>query len=80
MWRKPLEGGVGEQEGQCVLYFADRERSCVLVGVLTLLLAPSGGFLHTREKALHYCVDVQTKEQEVSISQKKWTFKSKIKG
>ena len=41
VWRKPLEGGGGEQASQDTLYFADRERSCVLVGVLTLLLAPS---------------------------------------
>ena len=27
--------------------------------------------LHTREKALHYCVELQTEEQEVRISQKK---------
>ena len=75
MWRKPLEGGGGEQECQDTLYFADRERSCVLVGVLTLLLAPSregaSTTLHTWEKALHYCVELQTEEQEVRISQKK---------
>ena len=71
MWRKPLEEGGGEQASQDALYFADRERSCVLVGVVTLLFAPSRGFLHTREKALHYCVELQTEEQEVRISQKK---------
>ena len=32
---------LGLQESQDALYFADRERGCVLVGVLTLLLAPS---------------------------------------
>ena len=63
-------GGGGEQECQDALYFADRERSCELVGALTLLLAPSRGFLHTREKASHYGGELQTEKQEVRISQK----------
>ena len=67
---KAFRGG-GEQASQDTLYFADRERSCVLVGILTLLLAPSRGFRHTRKKASHYCVELQTEEQEVRISQKK---------
>ena len=68
-----LAPSLGLQDSQDTLYVADREWSCVLVGVLTLLLAPppSRGFLHTREKALHYCVELRTEEQEVRISQKK---------
>ena len=71
-----LEGG--EQKSQDTLFVADREKSCVLVGILTLLLAPlppleAGGEHDTlhEEEALHYCVELQTEEQEVRISQKK---------
>ena len=71
MWRVVLTPSLGLQESRDALYVADRERSCVLVGDLTLLLAPSRGFFHTREKASHYCVELQTEEQEVRISQKK---------
>ena len=71
MWRKPLEGGGGEQECQDTLYFADRERSCVLVGVLTILLPLPPQEAFSREKVLHYGGELQTEEQEVRISQKK---------
>ena len=68
-----LAPSLGPQESQDALYVADRERSCVLVGVLTLLYPGEGASttLHTREKATHYCVELQTEEQEVRISQKK---------
>ena len=38
-----LAPSLGLQESQDALYVADRERSCVLVGVLTLLYSRGGG-------------------------------------
>ena len=42
-----------------------------LNGSLEMWSPYSRGCLHTREKDLHYCVELQTEEQEVRISQKK---------
>ena len=72
VWSIVLAPSLGLRESQDALYVADRERSCVLV--LLLSCSPrewSSTTLHTREKALHYCVELQTEEQEVRISQKK---------
>ena len=73
MWRKPLEGGGGKQASQDTLYFSERMELCVSGRPDSPARPLKGGVsttFHTREKALHYCVELQTGEQEVRISQK----------
>ena len=83
MWRKPREGGGGEQEGQDALYFADRERNCVLVGVLTLLLATSPLKRlspHQGESLALRCVVTDRRTGSEDFSEEIRTFKSKMEG
>ena len=81
MWRKPLEGGGGEQASQDTLYFADRERSCMLVGVLTLLLAPLKRLSLHQGKSLALLFGVTDRRTgSEDFPEEIRTFKSKIKG
>ena len=83
MWRKPLEGGGGEQASQDTLYFADRERSCVLVGILTLLLTPSPLKRlspHQEESLALLCVVTDRRTGSEDFSEEKRKFKSKMEG
>ena len=79
MWRKPLEGGGGEQASQDTPYFADRDRSCVIVGALTLLLVPSPLKRlspHQEESLTLQCVVTDRRTGSEHFSEEIRTFKS----
>ena len=81
MWKKPHEGGGGEQASQDILYFADRERSYVLVGVLTLLLAPLKRLSpHQGESLTLLCGVTDRRTGSEHFSEEIRTLKSKMEG
>ena len=78
-----LAPSLGLRESQDALYITDRERSCVLVGILTLLYS-RGGVEHDtphRERALHYCVEFTDRRTGCEdFPEEIRTFKSKMEG
>ena len=92
-WRDFFSGGGGaafhswSQAAQCLgpalaLYIADRERSCVLVGVLTLLSSKGGGEHDTpqQEESLTLLCGVTDRTGSENFPEGIRTFKSNMEG
>ena len=78
-----LDPSPGIQESQDALYVADRESSCALVGVLTLLYSRGGGehdTPHQGESLALLCGVTDRRTGSEDFSEEIRTFKSKRKG